>query len=171
MGKKFITAEDVRRAGRGPIVTDADTVVTPQALEAAQAAGIVIQGPQGAGYQEPFPDRGPDAGDALDSLSHLPEPSRDASIGAGTGVIVTAVGKNRPGILAEITQALGEAGVSVVEISQRTVEHYFHLVLTVELRGQDDFGAVKQRLDCLGGKDDYTVRTMHEGVFRFMHRV
>lgn len=171
MGKKFITAEDVRRAGGGPIVTDADTVVTPQALQAAQAAGIVIQGPQGSGYREPAPDRGPDAQSALGHLAQLPEPSGLVSTGAGTGVIVTAVGVNRPGILAEITATLFEGGVSVVDISQRTIDQYFHLVLTCELRGEAEFPALKQKLDCLGGKNDYTVRTMHEGVFRFMHRV
>jgi len=171
MAKKFITAEDIRRAGSGPIVVDENTVVTPQALQAAQAAGIVIQGPQGAGYQEPQPDRGPDATRAKGLLSQMPEPSRDASIGAGTGVVVTAVGRNRPGILAEITQALGEASVSVIDISQRTAGDFFHVVLTVEMHGGGDFAGLKQRLACLGGKDDYTVRTMHEGVFRFMHRV
>ncbi|MEZ5975205.1 MAG: ACT domain-containing protein [Planctomycetota bacterium] len=85
--------------------------------------------------------------------------------------MITAVGRNRPGILAEITSALSQAGVSVVDISQRTVDSFFHLVLTVELGMGSDFATLKQRMDCLGGKDDYVVRTMHEGVFRFMHRV
>ncbi|HPF13931.1 MAG: ACT domain-containing protein [Planctomycetes bacterium] len=169
MGKRFITAEDVRRHGSGPILVDDQTIVTPQAAHAAQAAGIAIQSVGGAPYQEPSPDRGPDAPRASGLLSKMPEPDREGA--AGTGVIVTAVGRNRPGILAEITVALGEAGASVVDISQRTVEAFFHLVLTVELRGETDFAGLKQRLDCLGGKDDYTVRTMHEGVFRFMHRV
>ncbi len=169
MPKRFITAEDVARAGRGPLVVDANTVVTPQALLAAQAAGIQIQNSGGGNYQEPAPDRGPDAPIALQHLGRMPEPDRE--LGDNAGVVVTVVGKNRPGILGEITAALGEAGASVVDISQRTVDAFFHLVLTVELRGETDFAGLKDRLACLGGKDDYSVRMMHEGVFRFMHRI
>jgi ACT domain-containing protein len=169
MGKRFITVEDIQRAGRGPLVVDADTVVTPQAQLAAEAAGIVIQTSGGHVYSEPVPDRGPDAARSTDPIHRLPEP--EGPMGQGTGVVVTVVGRNRPGILAEITVAIGEAGASVVDISQRTVDAFFHLVLTVELMGDSDFAGLKQRLDCLGGKDDYSVRIMHEGVFRFMHRI
>ncbi|MFT5197380.1 MAG: ACT domain-containing protein [Planctomycetota bacterium] len=169
MGKRFITVEDINRAGRGPLVVDADTVVTPQAQLAAEAAGITIQTGSGQAYAEPLPDRGPDAGRSADPAHRLPEP--EGQLGRGTGVIVTVVGRNRPGILAEITAAIGEAEATVVDISQRTVDAFFHLVLTVELVGGADFAGLKQRLDCLGGKDDYSVRIMHEGVFRFMHRV
>jgi ACT domain-containing protein len=169
MGKRFITVEDIQRAGRGPLVVDADTVVTPQAQLAAEAAGIVIQTSGGHVYSEPVPDRGPDAARSTDPIHRLPEP--EGPMCQGTGVVVTVVGRNRPGILAEITVAIGEAGASVVDISQRTVDAFFHLVLTVELMGDSDFAGLKQRLDCLGGKDDYSVRIMHEGVFRFMHRI
>ena len=40
MGRRFLTAEDVRRLGGPAISVDADTVVTPQALEAAASLGI-----------------------------------------------------------------------------------------------------------------------------------
>ena len=169
MAKRFITVEDIGRAGRGPLVIDDNTVVTPQAQMAAEAAGITIQTAGGHSYTEPAPDRGPDAARGSDAAHRLPEPA--GQMGRGTGVIVTVVGRNRPGILAEITVAVGEAGAMVEDISQRTVDAFFHLVLTVELAGGSDFAGLKQRLDCLGGKDDYSVRIMHEGVFRFMHRI
>src|SRR6185436_18301390 len=118
MARKFLTAEDVRHAGSKEIVVDTETIVTPQAQEAARAAGAVIRTAQGA-YAEPKPDRGPDADRAMRSLPHLPEP--DAEDASGAGVIVTAVGKNRAGVLAELTGALAAAGVSVHDISQRVV--------------------------------------------------
>jgi len=99
----------------------------------------------------------------------LPEPDPDDT--AGPSVIVTAVGKNRAGVLAELTGALAQAGVSVHDISQRVVEGYFHLILVVELEPGASFGPLKQRLECMGGPDDYAVRVMHQRVFRFMHRV
>jgi ACT domain-containing protein len=167
MVRRFVTSEDIRRASDGELVLDSETIVTPQALEVAQRAGVKLRRSDGQSYTEPEPNRGPDAQRALDNLPHMPEPA-----GAGTGVVVTAVGKNRPGILAEITTALGDAGADVRDISQRTVEGYFHMALTVELPdAAGGFGLFKERMDALGGSDDFVVRVMHERVFRFMHRI
>lgn len=171
MPKRFLTAEDVRGASSREIVVDEHTLVTPQAQEAAAQAGIVIR-TAGGPWVEPAPDRGPDAARAMRSLPHLPEPEGDAGGDAGGGgAVITAVGKNRAGVLAELTGALAQAGVSVHDISQRVIEGYFHLILTVELDPGTSFGPVKQRLECMGGPDDYAVRVMHQRVFRFMHRV
>ncbi|MDE0916023.1 MAG: ACT domain-containing protein [Planctomycetota bacterium] len=167
MTRRFVTSEDIRRASGGELVLDADTIVTPQALEVAEKAGVKLRHSDGQSYREPEPNRGPDAQRALDNLPHLPEPA-----GSETGVVVTAVGKNRPGILAEITTALGDAGADVREVSQHTVEGYFHMVLTVDLPdAAGGFGLFKERMDALGGSDDFVVRVMHERVFRFMHRI
>ena len=84
---------------------------------------------------------------------------------------MTAVGKNRPGVLAELTTAIGHAGASVHDISQRVVEGYFHLIMVVEVPPAGTFADLKQHLECLGGPQDYAVNVMHERVFRFMHRV
>lgn len=168
MARRFVTAEDVRRAS-GEIVVDDETVVTPQALELAASSGVAIRRAGGVAYQEPVPDRGPDAARAATMLPHMPEPRSD--VGGATGVVVTVVGKNRPGILAEVTGALGELGADVRDISQKTVDRYFHLVLLVVLDSPDRFGPLKDHLQCMGGEDDYVVRVMHEKVFRFMHRI
>ena len=168
MKRRFLTAEDVRRAGGSEIVIDAATLVTPQALELAEASGIRLRTADGE-WREPPPDRGPDAALGAAHLPHLPEPT-DAP-GLETGVVVTAVGRNRPGVLAEITAALAQAGANVNDISQKMVEGYFHMVLIVALPPEAAFGELKQCLECLGGEDDYVVRVMHERVFRFMHRI
>ena len=167
MARRFLTAEDVRRASGSEIVVEPDTVVTPQALELADGAGIRIRTAAGA-YSEPEPDRGPDAEHSRRTLPNLPEPSMPEGL---TGVVVTAVGKNRPGVLSEITTTLGHFGASVNDISQKMVEGYFHMVLIVALPPEAAFGELKQCLECLGGEDDYVVRVMHERVFRFMHRI
>jgi ACT domain-containing protein len=168
MARRFLTADDVRHAGSKEIVVDEHTLVTPQALETAQSAGITIRTKSGT-WAEPKPDRGPDADRALRSLPHLPEPEADDVSGAS--VIITAVGKNRAGVLAELTGAVAQAGISVHDISQRVVDGYFHLILVCELEPGASFGPLKEKLECMGGPDDYAVRVMHQRVFRFMHRV
>ena len=174
MGRRFLTAEDVRRLGGPTITVDADTVVTPQALEAAASMGVQIDSGSGS-YAPPVPDRGPDAQRAQETIGHLPEPGsagamRGDAAGKDRDVIVTVVGRNRPGVLAEITAHLAGAGCNIAEVSQEIVDDYFHLILNVELGGAAGFEAVKADLESLGG-DDYVVRAMHARVFRFMHRI
>jgi ACT domain-containing protein len=162
-----LTADAVRRLGGPTIVVDREPVVTPQALETAAAAGNTIRGEGGGAYAPPAPNRGPDAVRASQTLPQLPEPeSLD-----GVGLVVTAVGKNRPGVLATITSELARLSCDVRDISQRTVGDYFHMVLTCAVPEGSDFKALKDSLQCLGGEDDFVVRVMHERVFRFMHRV
>ncbi len=170
MARRFLTAEDVRRSKGAEIVVDDDTVVTPQALEVAQAAGITVRTGAWA-YTEPTPDRGPDAQRAALHLPQMPEPTGDDGMPIDTGVIVTAVGRNHPGVLAEITGAAGSFGVDVHDISQKAVDGYFHLILTVQMLGSGSFHDFKQCMECLGGPEDYAVRVMHQRVFSFMHRV
>lgn len=170
MPRRFLTVEDLRRlaaAGR-EIVLDADTLLTPHAELFARENGLALRTETGGGYVEPAPDRGPDAERAQRSLPNLPEPEDDDPT---TSVVITAVGRNRPGVLAEITTALAQSHASVHDISQRMIEGYFHMVLTVEIGAGASFADLKSRMECLGGPDDYVVRVMHERVFRFMHRI
>ena len=170
MPRRFLTVEDLRRikAEGREIVLDADTLLTPHAEAFAAENGLALRTSTGTSYVEPAPDRGPGAERAQRSLPHLPEPIDDDPT---TSVVITAVGKNRPGVLAEITTALAQSQASVHDISQRMIEGYFHMVLTVELTNGSSFAAMKQCMECLGGPDDYVVRVMHERVFRFMHRI
>lgn len=166
MARRFLTADDVRRSREREIVVDRETVVTPQALEVAGAQGVSIVTSDGP-WREPAPDRGPDASHS--SPSPLPEPA--AERGLGQTVVVTAVGGNRPGVLAEITHTIGELGSGVETVSQRVIDGYFHLILIVSLAEQTSFEELKRCLECLGGADDYVVHAMHERVYRFMHRI
>ena len=109
MPRRFLTAEDVRRAGSGPLEVSPETVVTPHARQVAGELGIRLVTGGGDWVPGP-PDRGPDAEGARRSLPHLPEPEGGEAEGS---VIVTAVGRNRPGVLAELTGVLSEAGASI----------------------------------------------------------
>lgn len=170
MARRFITVEDIQRAQGQELVVDSETIVTPQALEAASSMGVVIRGGASDGsYQEPTPDRGPDAVAGVNRLPHLPEPTTDSS--GSAHAIATVVGRNRPGVLAEVTGALAEHGISIGDVTQKIVQDYFHLVLVLEVPPGVGFEHLKQTLECMGSPDDYAVRVMHERVFRFMHRV
>ena len=167
MSRRFLTAEDVRRAGGQEIIVDETTVVTPQAQEVASSMGVEIRTGSGA-YTEPTPDRGPDADAAGPDPQFNPEPTDELM---DTGVIVTCVGCNRPGVLGEVAGVIGNYNSSINDVSQKMVGDYFHLVLVVELGAGSDFAGLKQGLLELDKKSEYVIRVMHERVFRFMHRV
>ena len=167
MSRRFLTADDVRRAGGPEIVVDETTVVTPQAQEVAGSLGIAIRTHSGP-YHEPEPDRGPDAEAEVQHPHSMPEPTDELM---GTGVIVTCVGCNRPGVLGEVAGAIGQSKSSIRDVSQKMVGEYFHLVLVVELGADANFAELKAGLEALDNRVDYVIRVMHERVFRFMHRV
>ena len=104
----------------------------------------------------------------MHSLPNMPEPTPGQE---RARFVVTVVGHNRSGVLAEITRALAEMNANVHDISQRIIEGYFHLILTAELPQGTPFEATKQTLECMGGESDYAVRVMHERAFHFMHRI
>ena len=168
MARRFLTAEDVRRASAGEIVVEEGTVVTPQAMEAAEQAGVAIRTGAGA-WKEPAPDRGPDAQTTRQRLPQMPEPHDNPAL--ESAAVVTAVGKNRPGVLAAITAKIAEQKGNVNDVSQKVVEGYFHMILTVELEPGASFDAFKTALECMSSPEDFAVRVMNERIFRFMHRV
>ena len=87
-------------------------------------------------------------------------------------VVVTAVGRNRPHVLAELATGIADVGGDIQEISQRIVEGWFHTILTVDIsRATGAFPQAKEALEALSREDDYTVRVQHERVFRYMHRI
>ncbi len=87
-------------------------------------------------------------------------------------VVVTAVGRNRPHVLAELATGIAEVGGDIQEISQRIVDGWFHTILTVDMsRAPGAFPEAKAALEGLSQDDDYTVRVQHERVFRYMHRI
>ena len=102
-------------------------------------------------------------------MPHLPEPESDNALSATT-VIVTVVGRNRSGVLAEVTNEIARQQANVHDITQKMVESYFHLMFVVELPTGSSFDGFKQALEGMG-QEDYVVRAMHEKVFRFMHRI
>ena len=84
---------------------------------------------------------------------------------------MTAVGRNRRHILAEITQRISDLGGSVHDISQRIVGDYFSTIFIVDLEQAESFGRFKAELEQLSQEGDYKVVAQHERVFRAMHRL
>ena len=87
-------------------------------------------------------------------------------------VIITVVGKNRPGVLSEVTTAIARAKGNIMDISQKMLEDYFNLIMIVDIGEADvGFAIFKDRLEKLGEDKGYKLSVQHEKVFHYMHRV
>lgn len=87
-------------------------------------------------------------------------------------IVVTAVGRNRPRVIAELASGIADQEGDIQEISQRIVGGHFHSILTVDTsRSPHGFGEIKAALEKLSREGDYIVHVQHEKVFKYMHRI
>ena len=87
-------------------------------------------------------------------------------------VIVTVVGNDRTGIIAETSRVLADAGVNIVDISQTLMGEFFVMIMMVDLENATvPFEALKQRLAAKGDEMGLRIDAQHEDVFKYMHRV
>jgi len=57
--------------------------------------------------------------------------SAEATSTAPDRVIVTVVGRNRTGVLAEVTGEIARLNGNILDISQKMMQDYFHLIMQV----------------------------------------
>lgn len=87
-------------------------------------------------------------------------------------VIVTVVGNDRTGIIAETSRVLADAGVNIVDISQTLMGEFFVMIMMADLSGSTlSLEQLKARLATTGTELGMRIDVQHEDVFKFMHRV
>jgi ACT domain-containing protein len=87
-------------------------------------------------------------------------------------VIVTVVGQDRTGIIAETSRVLADAGVNIVDISQTIMGEFFVMIMMADLAAATlTLEQLKARLTAKGTELGMRIDVQHEDVFKFMHRV
>jgi ACT domain-containing protein len=87
-------------------------------------------------------------------------------------VIVTVVGQDRTGIIAETSRVLADAGVNIVDISQTLMGEFFVMIMMADLSGATlTLEQLKARLAAKGTELGMRIDVQHEDVFKFMHRI
>ena len=89
-----------------------------------------------------------------------------------TRVVITVLGKNRPGILAAITAVLGETNVDIRDITQSVIEDIFTMTMLADTSACTlDFTGLQQELAAAGDEIGVSVQMQREDVFNFMYRL
>ena len=85
--------------------------------------------------------------------------------------IVTVIGKDRVGIIADVCSLLASNSVNILDISQKVMRDYFTMIMLVEAPEGTDFSALSALLDEEGEKTGLKIRIQREEIFEAMHRI
>lgn len=87
-------------------------------------------------------------------------------------IVITVLGKNRPGIVAAVTRVLGDENVDIRDITQSIIDDIFTMTMIADISAASaDFHALQERLSSTGEEIGVTVQIQREDVFNFMYRL
>ena len=87
-------------------------------------------------------------------------------------IIVSVIGRDRVGIISNVSAVLAAAEANILDISQSVMEEFFVMIMMVDIEhSRVPFGELKQRLNAKGGEMGLKIDAQHEDVFKFMHRI
>ncbi len=86
--------------------------------------------------------------------------------------IVTVVGKDRVGIIAEVCLQLAAFQVNVLDISQTVMQGYFTMMMAVDVTACTvPLAELCKTMDAKGQEMGLNIRVQREDIFQAMHRV
>ncbi len=86
--------------------------------------------------------------------------------------IVTVIGKDRVGIIADVTALLAQYGVNVLDISQTVLQEFFTMIMLVDAaQCSVPFADLARTLDEAGTQRGLQIRAQREDIFNAMHRI
>lgn len=86
--------------------------------------------------------------------------------------IVTVVGKDRVGIIAETCSILSENNVNILDISQTILQDYFTMMMLVDTAQMKlSFAQLADTLEASGQEKSLSIRIQREDIFNAMHRI
>lgn len=86
--------------------------------------------------------------------------------------IVTVVGKDRVGIIAEVCTQLASYNVNVLDISQTVMQGYFTMMMAVDVADATmPLAQLAKELEQKGKDMNLSIRLQREDIFEAMHRV
>ena len=86
--------------------------------------------------------------------------------------IVTVIGKDRVGIIADVTALLAQYGVNVLDISQTVLQEYFTMIMLVDAaQCTVPFADLARTLDEAGTQRGLQIRAQREDIFNAMPRI
>ena len=86
--------------------------------------------------------------------------------------VVTVVGKDRVGIIAEVCTLLASYNVNVLDISQTVMQGYFTMMMVVDVSGCTvPLAELVVLMEQMGKEKGLSIRLQREDIFEAMYRI
>ena len=86
--------------------------------------------------------------------------------------IVTVVGKDRVGIIAQVSTQLANYKINILDISQTVMQGYFTMMMAVDVSASNiPLAELAKLMDEKGREMNLSIRLQREDIFEAMHRV
>ena len=86
--------------------------------------------------------------------------------------VVTVVGKESVGIIAQVCTYLANNTINILDISQTIVGGFFNMMMIVDLEDcAKEFGVVVDELEQIGEEMGCVIKAQREDIFDKMHRI
>ncbi len=86
--------------------------------------------------------------------------------------IVSVIGHDKVGIIANVCTLLSNCNVNILDINQTILQEFFTMTMLVDTSGCTiSFTSLAEKLSEIGRQMDLEIRIQHEDIFRSMHRI
>ncbi|MBQ6947136.1 MAG: ACT domain-containing protein [Clostridia bacterium] len=86
--------------------------------------------------------------------------------------VITVVGKDRVGILANVSAICAENGVNIEDVTQSVMQDTFCMIMMADIEQMTQpFAEFATKLKEKGEEMNLVIHCMHEDIFDSMHRV
>ncbi|MEH6944493.1 ACT domain-containing protein [Bacillus sp. JJ722] len=85
--------------------------------------------------------------------------------------IVSVIGQDRVGIIAQVTNILAEKNVNILDINQTILNDFFTMMMLVDVADLENLDSLQHELTTLGESLGVTINIQLAEIFKAMHRV
>ncbi len=86
--------------------------------------------------------------------------------------VVSVIGHDKVGIIAEVSNFLSSYGVNIEDISQTVMQDYFAMIMLIETEGAKvSLSELAQLGKGMGEQIGVSISVQHEDIFNAMHKI
>ncbi len=86
--------------------------------------------------------------------------------------VVTVTGKDKKGIIAEVSRFLADKNANIEDISQTILGEYFAMIMLVDISGiREELSVLAKECAEMGKKIGMAIHVQHEDIFNAMHNI
>ena len=84
--------------------------------------------------------------------------------------IITVIGKDKEGIIANVSGVLFENGINILDISQTIMQDMFTMIMLVDMKDKN-VNDISEAMNKIEKEMNLSIHIQNEGIFNYMHRV